>query len=346
MGTGHLMRCLSLAKAMRRRGHQVTFACIELAGNTINLIEDFQFLAVRYSANDFTPDLHDPKTWIPSEEEDAKEFVKTCQEQRPDWIVVDHYALGKSWESQVSAATKVPILVIDDLFREHQCEALLDQNYHSQHLARWASKVPKQAQLFLGPQFALLAETFANFTPQVKRGGPVSHLTAFFGGTDVQQGSEYFVDQWSQRSLKGLTVTLLLGAGNQRASELEKQCAKIGIECVIASKKVADILATTSLYVGSGGSITWERAFFGIPALAIATAQNQVAISQELESIGAHKFLGLIGDLKTGALQDAIETLRNDQNLYTQMSEKSLALRVGQATHRVIELLATHHVLR
>ena len=48
---------------------------------------------------------------------------------KPDWLVVDHYALDRRWERALR--TRVGrILVVDDLAdRPHDCDLLLDQNF-------------------------------------------------------------------------------------------------------------------------------------------------------------------------------------------------------------------------
>ena len=38
IGSGHVVRCLTLADALRDRGAETTFVCRELEGNLLNLI--------------------------------------------------------------------------------------------------------------------------------------------------------------------------------------------------------------------------------------------------------------------------------------------------------------------
>ncbi|MDN3683974.1 hypothetical protein QW180_08515 [Vibrio sinaloensis] len=52
MGSGHVMRCLVLAEALRKRQAQVTFACLPLEGNLIELIQSKGFQVVTLPALD------------------------------------------------------------------------------------------------------------------------------------------------------------------------------------------------------------------------------------------------------------------------------------------------------
>ena len=39
MGTGHVMRCLTLANELKQQNHEIVFICRELTGNLILLIK-------------------------------------------------------------------------------------------------------------------------------------------------------------------------------------------------------------------------------------------------------------------------------------------------------------------
>lgn len=46
IGSGHLMRCLTLARALRDGGHQVCFACRAHPGHLLTLLQDHGFSTV------------------------------------------------------------------------------------------------------------------------------------------------------------------------------------------------------------------------------------------------------------------------------------------------------------
>ncbi len=50
IGSGHVMRCLTLAERLRNKGAQVTFVCRDLPGNVNALIEarEGDFFACRF----------------------------------------------------------------------------------------------------------------------------------------------------------------------------------------------------------------------------------------------------------------------------------------------------------
>ena len=51
IGTGHIMRCIVLAEALRSQGHTVTFICRELPGNSIIVLKNQHGNCKHYFAN-------------------------------------------------------------------------------------------------------------------------------------------------------------------------------------------------------------------------------------------------------------------------------------------------------
>ncbi|CAH1535373.1 Pseudaminic acid cytidylyltransferase [Vibrio owensii] len=60
-----------------------------------------------------------------SQQEDADSFIAVVDQ--PDWVSVDHYGIGKEWETAIKAEMGCRVMVIDDLVREHDCHLLMDQ---------------------------------------------------------------------------------------------------------------------------------------------------------------------------------------------------------------------------
>ena len=135
MGMGHLMRCLSLARALADDGASVFFLLrshaagltrlIEGEGHSVRLLPDPDRRPDAPAA-DGTAHAH----WLPTTwQQDAEQTLEAIDRIGPvDWLIVDHYALDARWERM--QRKRVPrILAIDDLAdRDHDCDILLDQN--------------------------------------------------------------------------------------------------------------------------------------------------------------------------------------------------------------------------
>ena len=139
IGSGHWIRCRSLARSLRSEGADVRFCGRAPAGVfRESLAREFRLIALP-SASD---DSIDPSKgcWIDvTEQEDARltfSAVEADGEWRPDWIVVDHYGLSSLWHQCLRESwTGVRIGVIDDLAdRSHDAD-LVDHNIFQGDLA-------------------------------------------------------------------------------------------------------------------------------------------------------------------------------------------------------------------
>ena len=137
IGSGHVMRCLSLAEALRGSGAEVRFVCRAHSGNLNDVIGKKEFKVHELSAPDldegrehYTEVAEDYTRWFNvTQEQDATETLDVLNGERPDWLIIDHYGLDCDWENRLRPHVR-KLMVIDDLAnRQHDCDLLLDQNY-------------------------------------------------------------------------------------------------------------------------------------------------------------------------------------------------------------------------
>jgi len=279
IGTGHFMRCLTLADALRQTGAEVRFLCRELPAH----------LAEMLAAKDIS---HTPLVGLPSgppaqdlahsawlwtdQEHDAQACLSALEGSMWDWMVVDHYALDLCWEGRMRESAK-QIMVIDDLAdRQHDCDLLLDQNYYADMQSRYEGKTPAHCQLLLGPRYALLRDEFHELRKQVHpRTGQVKKILVFFGGADADNYTGVAVQALSELGVPGIQVDVVIGAQHPAREEIGQACAALGYHCHVQTSRMAKLMAEADLAIGAGGSATWERCCMGLPALSICVAQNQ-----------------------------------------------------------------------
>lgn len=279
IGTGHFMRCLTLADALRQRGARIRFVSRDLPAHLCDMLEargmEFAPLGSNVPA-DTSGDLAHSKWLGTSQAQDARDTAQALSERTWDWLVVDHYALDARWEALLRGAAR-QIMVIDDIAdRQHDCDVLLDQNYYSDMQTRYAGKVPEHCRLLLGPRYALLRDEFRKLRAQVKpRTGEVRRILVFFGGVDADNYTGLAIEALAGLGIEGIAVDVVIGAQHPRRSDIERICATLGYACHVQTSRMAELMAAADLAIGAGGSATWERCCMGLPTLSICTAQNQ-----------------------------------------------------------------------
>lgn len=289
IGIGHVMRCLTLADALRQRGHQVEFACLPLPGNSMELIREKGYLCHC---------LAQMQAVIPSD---------------GDWLVVDHYQLAAEWEASMRSKFR-HIMVIDDLAnRQHDCECLLDQNDYFQNAARYERLTPQACRFFLGPQYALLRQEFfrSRQTLKDRQGKRVRNVMISFGGTDPLGLTWKFLHWWRQASWvkeSGLRLHIVIGGSSSNREEIEAYCkTQPDIALHVQTKQMARLLAEADVALGAGGVSLWERCYLSLPSVTIVAAENQRSIAEQAARDG----LTLLADTsEADFLETATQELR------------------------------------
>lgn len=349
IGTGHVMRCLTLADELKRRGHQCSFICREHEGHLGDLIRgkgyELHFLSgsliggkQRTGAIDTT---HAGWLGVPWEQ-DAEQTLDVLSTMKADWLVVDHYALDARWERLVKS-TVDQILVIDDLAdRSHECSLLLDQN-----LGRVASdydeRVSGECVRLIGLDYALLRPEFARLRegslkrrkePQLKR------VLISFGGVDRNNVTGQVLQSMVETSLSSETaLDIIMGSAAPHLEEIRDQARRLRFQAKVSVDvdDMAERMCKADLSIGAAGSTSWERCCLGVPAIIVVLAENQRSAAQALEEQGVAIMAGnggLVGDLLSEILADANLTAR-----LATMASAGAELIDGRGCSRVVDEL-------
>ena len=294
IGSGHVMRCLTLAEALRRAGGDIVFLCRKLSGH---LGEEIRRRGVEL-------------IWV--EGEGAGEHKLR---DRIDLLIVDHYDLDERWERSMRTLAR-RIMVIDDLAdRPHDCDLLLDQNLLPALDTRYQGLVPDGCRLLLGPGYALLRDEFYASAANVRERTGFAHLLLFFGGGD---GENLTARALLELCDSDFTADVVIGASNPHHDEIAALCRAGGGRYTlhVQTERMAELMARADLALGAGGGSHWERCLLGLPTLVVTVAENQRETTRLLHEKGVCLWLGEAANLPPGAFRRALDDLsRNPQRL-------------------------------
>ncbi|MDK2776148.1 MAG: UDP-2,4-diacetamido-2,4,6-trideoxy-beta-L-altropyranose hydrolase [Pseudomonadota bacterium] len=328
IGTGHVMRCLTLADELTREGYNCWFVCREHKGNLGDLIRSkgygLSLLPVQdYSESIFENNSQDDyMSWLgASWQEDANQTLNAIKSLNPDWLVVDHYALDAEWEGRLAASVS-NILAIDDLAnRDHKCTLLLDQN-----LGRLSSDYDKFIQgkciRLVGPRYALLRPEFAEYREESlkRRGNPeFNRILISLGGIDRDNVTGKILDALSDSGIPSDTeLDVIMGGSAPHLCEIRKQVSDLPFRANVSVnvKDMAERMYLADLSIGAAGGTSWERCCLGLPTLLIILAENQVAGAKALEASGAAVIIENAYQIKSILPSELVE-LNNPSKLRT-----------------------------
>ena len=348
IGSGHVMRCATLAAALREPGAEVHFVCRELPGNYANWLRARGFAVTLLPAPSAPqPPGGDPyATWLGCDAEiETAQCRATLANAAIDWLVVDHYALDAAWERAVCPPA-ARVLVIDDLAnRAHACGLLLDQNYHVSGAARYAVCAPN-AELLLGPSYALLRPDFAACRAQLlPRTGQVRKLLVFLGGSDNTNVTSTVLRALARTNRRDLQIDVIVGLANPHLEELRSHCELVGAHLYTQVDDMAARMADADLAIGATGVATWERAALGLPTLAVSVAENQKSIARQAHALGLLCWLGDAETIDENCWIQAIDWACTHPHELRDQSYAGMAAVDGMGVHRVVERMLTSSAL-
>lgn len=313
IGTGHVMRCLSLADAMRTRGALCRFICRAQIGHLEEVIRSrgygVSLLPFRPGreglglVNDgSTPYAH----WLGAswQDDSTQTLAALAETSSCDWLVVDHYALDSNWERRVGGACR-RLMVIDDLAdRPHDCDLLVDQNL-GRIAADYIDYVPAKCKILAGSQYALLRPEFSRLRAQSLRRRDsvfeVRHLLISLGGVDKDNATGDVLAALQPSDLPAnCRITVVMGPNAPWLESVKKQAALMPwlTRVLVNVQNMAQLMLESDLAIGAAGTTSWERCCMGLPSIVLSLADNQSAIAARLSEAGAALTISVDGDLR------------------------------------------------
>lgn len=349
MGTGHVMRCLTLADTVTLQGAKCYFICREHRGNLINLIQQREHEVytlpldrMPVQRNNISEDLKHSSWLGTTQEEDAVLSAPIIKSIQPDWVVIDHYALDSRWEKMAINHCK-KIMVIDDLAdRKHDCNILLDQTL-GRDSYDYSQLVPKNCELLCGSNYALLRPEFAYWREYSlrRRSSKIDKVLINLGGVD-KENITATVLKCLRGSLLPLECQIIVVMG-QTAPWIEDVRLQASLmpwqtEVKVGVANMAELMANSDLAIGAAGSTSWERCCLGLPTIMLVLADNQLLAAEKLENENAVIKLDVNEDINLG-IKEIISNFHNMPSLLNKLSRCSRAISDGSGSELVLKKL-------
>ncbi|MHB1218285.1 MAG: UDP-2,4-diacetamido-2,4,6-trideoxy-beta-L-altropyranose hydrolase [Alphaproteobacteria bacterium] len=317
IGSGHVRRCLAIATALRHDGWKCRFAVGEES-----LLVVPELTVGEFEVRTLAPDVAG-----------AAEAVARSAPDGCHLLVVDHYRLGRAFESSARRFAS-RVVAIDDLAdRAHDCDVLVDAT-PGRSAADYRSQVADGTALLLGPAYAPLRPAFA--AARIIRGThsrDASRLLVNFGGTDPDNVTGAVLAALSNQQLpENLTVDIVLGRGAQHASSVTAQVAAMParFRLHLDAPEMASLMAGADVAIGAGGVSALERCCVGLSSVVIAIAENQRLVAVSLAEKGA----ALLARDADDAARRAVALL-GDRPAQRAMSDAAMSLCDGRGAARI-----------
>lgn len=254
IGLGHIMRTLVLAQ--QYPNDMITFACQDLTGNIMGKI---------------------PYPTHILNSNDPEELIALIHQKKIDMVIFDHYTITSESEKHIKEQTHVSILSLDDTYRPHHCDILLNHNI-SADSNRYIGLVPSHCELRCGSDYTLIRDEFKKekMTPREKK----YDLFIAMGGADTANLTIAIL----KTLYDSLNICVVTTTANAHLDALKTYCAtKKNIALHVNSDEIAKLLHQSRLAIITPSVMVHEVLFMDIPFVALKTADNQDDMVQYLK---------------------------------------------------------------
>ena len=311
IGSGHLVRCLNLARQLNKNFKKIFFL--------VKKSDYFEINQKFILQNKCKPIIFgkDDKTF--SIKSDVTSTLKICKKKKIDTLIVDNYQIDHSWENRVKKKIK-KLIVIDDLAnRKHNCDILIDQNYVKNLSSRYNNLTNKNCVKLLGPKYNLLNDSFNNSKFSSDR--KVKKIFIFFSTVFKSNLYNLVTSILSKEEFKNFKINYVIGNVSKKKIIKLKKKLPANFKLFSKQKNLHRLMKKSSFAIGSGGTNTWERINLALPSIVFCIAPNQKKICNFLDQKNIIHYLGVIKKNSKSKLYSAIRNM-----IYNFKKEKDLAL--------------------
>lgn len=327
IGSGHIMRCLSIADAFKRKNRECLFV---LADKTYKPLVESRGYAVHILDSDY----HD----MDGEYEDLKKVIFIyC----PEMIVVDSYFVSSSYLQKLKEFVR--LVYIDDLSAfAYPADVLVNYNAYGPDIdynRLYLDGNIDCPRLLLGAGYAPLRDMFRNIP---KRGQKeiVKDVLISTGGADPAHLALKAVKHAVQEV--SYNWHFLIGPMNPDYEPIKKIAeTNKNVHVHYNVKDMKSLICSCDIVVSAAGSTMYEVAACGVPMVTYVLADNQIPGAEAFAKQG----LAIsVDDLRNKdnavkILMDAVDILARDFALRRIIGEKMQNLIDGFGADRLAEEL-------
>jgi|SaaInlV_200m_DNA_6_1039755.scaffolds.fasta_scaffold18528_2 UDP-2,4-diacetamido-2,4,6-trideoxy-beta-L-altropyranose hydrolase len=327
IGSGHIVRCITMAKLLNERGWIVKIACKLSSYNIIKiLVPDASYKIIILTGDDIS----------------QISKLKSLSKNDVDLLVVDSYDIDSRFETLCRPWAKC-IMAIDDLAnRKHNIDILLDQTYGRKE-KDYSGLLSNNCHTILGSNYALLRPEFHQIRDRVlsrrssNTRSMVKNILISIGSSDP-----YNITLKVLRSIKllkiNVNIVVVLGSCAPYLNTIREyaQC-NTQIKLLVDVNNMANLMSDADMAIGAGGVSSLERCCLGLPSLTIVTAKNQVSLAKNLLENKCHTVVSFSNKLDSYKITLGIEELYKNYRLRISMSKNSPKVCDGKGGARVVK---------
>lgn len=354
IGMGHVMRCLSVADALLKRGEEVLFVTADDTPVPLLTKKGIPYRVLHTDYADMEAEM--PELWeVLRELPQGAESPDATLAQKNTSILVDSYYVTEKYLAALKK--RITTIYMDDIYAfSYPVDMLINYNIYGEEMGYEKDAAFADTKLLLGANYVPLREEFsagagyvqsrkelslgAANVPPAEEGG----ILITTGGSDsFNLAGQLLMEAMKYDALKEKKYHVVSGSLNPHIGELQALAQKhenIHIHCNVTN--MAELMAESEVALSAGGSTLYELCAVGVPVIAFSFAENQERLVQTFVKRGIAQYGGNYRTDGNKMIQNTIaglETLLEDKNLRSEYRKKARTLVDGKGAERIAEAI-------
>lgn len=340
IATGHIMRCLTIARACAKQNANVAFIVsdeesLALLQERFDVSNEFAVYCLHSDYRRMHEELPVLIDWLDAQT-GCKGTVSGAGLSKP-WLFVDSYFVTPAYFATLGAY--YPVAYLDDL-RSFSYNVDLVINYDTETDSPYYTNARRK---LLGPRYTPLREQFMQPVYTVRPS--VQNILLSTGGTDPNGIAECLLQKIfdtpdeSCRPLQTYNYHIVTSKSNSRYHTLLSMAATNShIHIHTGVSDMASLMASCDLAVSAGGTTLCELCAVGVPAVSYLMAENQRTAVETFSQAELIPFAGVNRSAISNILHFLIQ-MSGDENARKKSSQSMRAFLDGRGAVRIAEAL-------
>lgn len=318
IGAGHLMRCLTVARAVERQnGSEILFLCADEDSAEMVRAHGFRAKVLHTDYRDM-----ESESWTVGDQ--------NC-------ILVDSYYVTDAYIEGLRQYGRV--FLMDDMQNHaYPADAVINYNLFADREVYAKLYEGRAVQLYLGGGFVPLRQQFQNVDYRVR--DVVREVFLTTGGGDVDNIAGRILDAVYREDIK---FHVLVGRFSPHFENWRRRAEQTpNLQIHFDVRNMAELMEKSDVAITAGGSTVYELAAVGVPFICFSYAENQEAL---VEYIGRENAAASAGAWHRDAaatlerIGSHFEKLCGDAELRRLYSDRERSLIDGRGADRLAEIL-------
>jgi spore coat polysaccharide biosynthesis predicted glycosyltransferase SpsG len=317
IGMGHVMRCLSLAKALKRDKIDVRF-----------------FLKKGYDSDECVSSVSEK---IRTEGFDVSledNVSKIFNEGNPDVLFIDfpHHVRRSEYVDNAKKRGIGSVVFDDMLLNGEAADIVINPS-----LVITKEPTVNSQSFYTGGDYTVINSSFCNAASHIKDiRNNVKNILITMGGSDPTRQTEKILDALMENRVDA-DIDVVIGMAYKGKLPVTSQQSPVKIHH--NASNMAELMREADMAFIAGGITLYEAASIGLPVIVIAQDRYQEAAAKEFQKKGFGRYLGFFSDVTKDMIYEGFKELFNDYDSRKSMSDIGRKIVDGKGVFRVAEII-------